>query len=108
MALGWAIMAKVAILLAPYSPWVSQPLLLMCEAGIFINLMLMLLNLLPIPPLDGGRILVSIAPNKIASWLTRVEPFGFLVIITLLFTGALAYILWPMINLFQRLLWSIV
>ena len=108
MALGWAIMAKIAFALAPYSPWVSQPLLMMCEAGIFINIIFMLLNLIPIPPLDGGRILVSLAPNPISSWLMRVEPFGILLLLTLLLTGVLGYIIWPLAGLLQGLIGSLV
>ncbi|MFN7571194.1 MAG: site-2 protease family protein [Betaproteobacteria bacterium] len=67
----------------------------MAQAGIQINLVLMALNLLPIPPLDGGRIMVGLLPNKLAYPLARVEPYGFFIIIGLLVTGTLGFFLAP-------------
>jgi len=73
-----------------------------------INAVLMVLNLLPIPPLDGGRIAVSLLPNRLAWGFARLEPYGFPILLVLLFTGVLGTILWPLIAGFRYLLGMIV
>jgi Zn-dependent protease len=70
----------------------------MAEIGIQVNLVLMVLNLLPILPLDGGRIAVSLLPHKLASSYSRLEPYGFPILLVLLFTNVLGVILYPMVN----------
>jgi len=96
MALLWAFALKFA-LVAPQNSF-SLPLKLMAEVGIEINLVLMLLNLLPILPLDGGRIAVSLLPNRLAYSFSRLEPYGFPILLLLLFTHLLGAILNPMVN----------
>ena len=61
----------------------------MCETGIFINLILMIFNLIPVPPLDGGRILRSIVNNQFGRTLDSIEPFGLFIVIGMLFIGLL-------------------
>jgi Zn-dependent protease len=73
-------------------------------AGMQINGVLMLLNLLPIPPLDGGRIAVSLLPNRYAWQFARLEPYGFPILLILLFTGILGAILGPLLAAFHSLL----
>jgi Zn-dependent protease len=63
---------------------------LVCAAGVKWNLVLMIFNLLPLPPLDGGRVLVGLLPHGPANAVARVEPFGFFIVIALVFTGVLA------------------
>ncbi len=75
------------------------PLQLMAQAGIQINVVLMVLNLLPIPPLDGGRIMISILPPDLSRTLMKVEPFGFFILIGLLVTGLLGQILTPLMGI---------
>lgn len=99
MALFWAALLKLAWEMP--SNMYTLPLSEMSKIGISINLVLMVLNLLPLPPLDGGRIAVSLLPSRLAWQFARIEPFGFPILILLLFTGILGQILWPIIGVVQ-------
>jgi len=94
MALLWALAIKLSVLMPQY---IALPLALMGAAGIMINTVLMVLNLLPLPPLDGGRIAVSLLPNPWAWRFSKIEPYGFIILIVLMFTHILGAILWPFI-----------
>lgn len=98
MALAWSLLLVAAQYSLHSLHAVAYPLLLMAGAGVFINLMLMALNLLPVPPLDGGRIMVGILPLGAARAFARIEPYGMFVLIALLATGLLGAILWPIIQ----------
>ncbi len=102
MACGWALLLKAATLLP--ANYFAQPLAFMALAGIRINVVLMLLNLLPILPLDGGRILASLLPEPAAVSYMRLEPFGFPILLVLLFTRVLDLILVPMIFASERII----
>lgn len=102
MAIGWAVLFKIA-LSTPHSSY-TIPMMKMADAGMQINAVLMLLNLLPIPPLDGGRIAVSLLPHRLAWKYSRIEPYGFPILLVLLFTGVLGQLLWPMMAAFRVLL----
>ena len=104
MAFGWAMLFKLAISLQPGA--LTLPMMKMADAGMQINAVLMILNLLPLPPLDGGRIAVSLLPDRLAWRYARIEPYGFPILLILLFTGLLGAILWPLIALFRLLLMS--
>ena len=95
MAVGWAILLKSAV---PGGPIDSDGLFEMAKAGIDVNLVLMALNLLPIPPLDGGRIALSLLPGPLAYRYSRLEPYGFMVVILLLVTGVLNYLMLPIMR----------
>ena len=94
MAILWVFALKFAGGLPTY---IGVPLELMAQAGVMINVVLMVLNLLPLPPLDGGRIAVSLLPHDLAYRYAKVERYGFIILIVLLFTGILAKILQPLI-----------
>ena len=104
MALIWALALKVGI--SAQGAYFALPLTLMGAAGVFINVIIMVLNLLPLPPLDGGRILVSLLPQRLADGVSRVEPYGFVLLIVLLFTGVLGFVLWPPVILTMSLIAS--
>jgi Zn-dependent protease len=102
MALLWGLALKLAFVMP--ANYFSYPLQVMADGGIKINLGLMLLNLIPIPPLDGGRIAVSLLPNRLAYRFAMIEPYGFIIIIALLATRVLGTILWPLIMLGRQLI----
>jgi len=96
MSLFWAIIMKVGYaLLATWSE-VGLLFIYMGAAGIFINAAVMLLNLLPFPPLDGGRILTGLLPNRFSQMLRKVEPWGFVILVTMIITGFISKLVWPM------------
>lgn len=92
MALLWGLIAKVGLIfLGMGMPAVF--LIAVGKAGIMINVMLGILNLIPIPPLDGSRVVSSLLPPKIAMQYERIEPFGFIILLVLLLTGVLMSLL---------------
>lgn len=97
-ALIWMVFYKISIALITNKITWGVGLLYMSQAGVLINLVLMVLNLIPIPPLDGSRVLSSLLPNKISWHYDRIAPFGFLILIALLFLGVLGYVMMPFIN----------
>jgi len=105
MAFAWAALFKAAELLP--AGYYTQPLLLMGKAGMEVNIVLMLLNLLPILPLDGGRIVASLLPTRIAWGYAKLEPLGFPILLVLLFTSVLGVILAPMVNFSFRVLGTV-
>lgn len=107
MALIWALVAKIGLSLAQTGSGIGEPMLFMGVAGILINAMLMMLNLLPLPPLDGGRVLVSVLPGPLSWQVSRLEPYGFVILLALLFFGLLGLILWPLVSaLLNVLAWG--
>ena len=93
MAFLWAICAKTGGLVDPEMSQVALYLVYVGEAGIVINLLLGLVNLIPIPPLDGSRLIASILPKKLFIYYMKLEPFGFYIIFLLLFTGFLGWLI---------------
>jgi Zn-dependent protease len=96
MALGWAMLLKLGVLLPDSA--LTIPMRAMGEAGIKVNLLFMFLNLLPILPLDGGRILASLLPNRVAWQYSRLEPWGLPLLVLLLLTNVLDIVLMPLIG----------
>lgn len=102
MALAWAVLLKLAIVM-PHTMY-TRSLAMMSDTGININIVLMVLNLLPLPPLDGGRIAVSLLPYRLAVKFSMLERWGFPILLLLMFTGILSRILWPFVALFKNLI----
>jgi Zn-dependent protease len=96
MAIGWAVLYKLAEMMGPGE--YATPFRLMSAAGIEVNVVLMLLNLLPILPLDGGRIVASLLPARASLVYARTEPLGFPILLLLMFSGLLGMILAPMVR----------
>jgi Zn-dependent protease len=106
MALIWAALLKLAVLL-PENGF-SVFLRLMSEAGIVVNLVFMFLNLIPILPLDGGRILASLLPRRAAGQYARLEPLGLPLLVVLLLTNVLNFVLQPLVGVSDALIRAIV
>lgn len=106
MALLWALLLKASVLLPEGS--LHLPLHLMAEAGILVNLVFMFLNLLPILPLDGGRIVASLLPSRAAWRYSKLEPWGIPLLLILLVTNVLGFVLGPLIGASDALIKAMV
>lgn len=99
MTIFWALVMALGHVLSASQPDFGLLLVYMGAAGIFINSAIMMLNLLPLPPLDGGRILTGLLPQRYSRVLRRVEPWGFVILVLMIVTGLVAKIIWPMMVL---------
>jgi Zn-dependent protease len=111
LALVFALLFRALILfmgsgITPTGLQLLVPALLMCQAGVFLNLYLGAFNLLPIPPLDGSKVLAGLLPPHLAIGYMQIERYGMLLIILLIFLGAFRYLLAPM-NMLGRILLGI-
>jgi len=105
MAIGWALLVRIGVLIGVEA--ISLPLIYSGVAGISINLVLALINLLPIPPLDGSRVVAGILPNYWAWQYNRLERYGFIILLVLLYTRVLNALLEYPMYLAQKLFFSI-
>jgi Zn-dependent protease len=102
MAMGWALLYKMGLMFP--ENYFADPMLGMAMWGIRINVVLMVLNLLPLPPLDGGRVAVSLLPHRQAFQLAKIEPYGMFILIFLAMTPVLSWVLTPLVNTAYKLL----
>ena len=106
MMVAWAVIGKIAITLGASGP--THFLASVAEAGIFVNALLMIFNLFPLLPLDGGRILTGLLPDRAAYAFSRTEPYGMFILIGLIVTGVFGELLWPLVNISMKSIYAII
>jgi Zn-dependent protease len=106
MMVGWGIIGKIALSL-PLG-MASDYSVLVAQAGIEVNALLMVFNLIPLLPLDGGRILMGFLPGKLAYSFSRTEPYGMFIVVLLLMTHVLDAFLWPLVALSMKSIYAII
>ena len=100
-----SLLAELLVYFAAFIPKVILfPLFQMVGASIWINIVLAVFNLLPIPPLDGSKVLMGMLPPRQSAAIARLEPFGFLILLALFYTGFLQKVLMPIIALAERMI----
>ena len=111
MAFFWALILKATLaihLLGGETQTIALFFYKTSQFGVLINCLLCALNLLPIPPLDGSRVVSACLPNKWAYFYEKIEPYGFIILMVLLVTHALNYILGPLVYALTRLIQLII
>lgn len=103
MAIGWALVFKVTLMLGLGDSTTGEFLMGMARIGLLINVLLAAFNLIPIPPLDGGRVLRGLVSEGVGKYLDRIEPFGLIIIVLLLLSGLLWVAVKPMFALVESL-----
>lgn len=104
-ALLWAVVLAVLLKVGIYERF----FVVMAAAGVSVNLVLCMLNLFPLLPLDGGRILLSLLPHNAARVFAQLEPYGFIIVIALLFAGVISnYWITPLMDLGFKTLQAII
>jgi Zn-dependent protease len=99
MVIFWALCFKAAAMMDPNTSVAALFLLLTSQAGILINLILALINMIPVPPLDGSRVVASLIPPRQARLYMRLEPYGIFILLALLISGMLGWLIGPLLQL---------
>lgn len=106
-ALAWALVALVLVNVVSPTGLAGGFWLAVAEAGVVVNVVFAILNLFPLLPLDGGRIMASLLPDSLSAAYSRLEPYGLIILIALIVTGALSWLLGPLVGGTLSLIYSI-
>jgi Zn-dependent protease len=105
MMLMWALVGKIALIFAASEAVVF--IILVAKAGIFVNAILMVFNLFPLLPLDGGRILAGLLPGRASYFFAKSEPYGMFILVALILTGVMGAFLWPLVDFSMNAVYSL-
>ncbi len=108
MLVIWALLAKFILLSGTGNSEYGLPFMAMAMGGVLINIVLIVLNLLPVPPLDGSRIVSSLLPPRSAILYNRLEPYGLMIVLALMATGILGDIMMPAISALQSVVQGLI
>ena len=110
MMIAWAIIGKIAIMSGarPNAAGPLEYIAIVAGAGIFVNALLMVFNMFPILPLDGGRVVAGLLPNKLAYSYSRLEPYGMFILIALMLSGVFNSFLAPLVDISMKAVYSLI